>query len=70
MPTGFDDFTERAHHNYPLKDSTVAANRRLLKTVMEKHGFTSLETEWWHYFFRNPKQYPLMDIAFEDLDVK
>jgi zinc D-Ala-D-Ala dipeptidase len=45
MPTDFDDFTEKAHHNYPLKDSTVAANRRLLKTVMEKHGFTSLDTD-------------------------
>ncbi|UYQ91527.1 M15 family metallopeptidase [Chitinophaga horti] len=68
MPTDFDDFTEKAYHNYPLKDSAVAANRGLLKTIMEKHGFTALETEWWHYFFRDHKKYPLMDIRFEELD--
>jgi zinc D-Ala-D-Ala dipeptidase len=70
MPTDFDNFSEQAHHDYPLTDSTVAANRRLLRTVMEKHGFVALKTEWWHYFFSNAKEYPLMDIAFEDLDVK
>lgn len=68
MPTDFDNFTEKAHHDYPLTDSTVAANRRLLKTVMEKHGFVALETEWWHYFLKDHKLYPLMDIPFEELD--
>lgn len=68
MPTDFDNFTEMAHHNYPLTDSAVAANRKLLKSVMEQHGFVALDTEWWHYFLKNHKDYPLMDITFGELD--
>lgn len=67
MPTDFDDFTEKAHHDHVLTDSTVAANRELLRDVMEKYGFTPLPTEWWHYVLKNANQYPLMDILFEDI---
>lgn len=68
MPTDFDNFTEMAHHTYPLTDSAVAANRKLLKSVMEQHGFVALDTEWWHYFLKNHRDYPLMDITFGELD--
>ncbi|WP_157307557.1 M15 family metallopeptidase [Chitinophaga tropicalis] len=67
MPTDFDDFTEKAHHDYPLSDSTVTANRRLLRNVMEQQGFVPLATEWWHYVLKDAKKYPLTDIRFEEL---
>ncbi|HEX6914032.1 MAG TPA: M15 family metallopeptidase [Chitinophagaceae bacterium] len=64
MPTPFDNFTEKAHHTYMNLDSTVLANRQLLRTTMEKHGFRPLITEWWHYFWSDGKTYPLMDFDF------
>jgi zinc D-Ala-D-Ala dipeptidase len=67
MPTGFDDFSEKAHHNYMQLDSAVIANRHLLRTVMEKHGFAALETEWWHYSLPDPKKYSLLDFNFDQL---
>lgn len=40
MGTGFDNFTELAHHSYTDKlDTVVRENRILLKTIMEKYGF-------------------------------
>ncbi|WP_164974333.1 M15 family metallopeptidase [Filimonas effusa] len=51
MPTGFDDFSEKAHHDYMQLDSAVIANRLLLRTVMQAYGFTALSTEWWHYSY-------------------
>lgn len=66
MPTPFDDFTERAHHNYAQLDSTTLANRALLKKVMEQHGFTALATEWWHYYYTKGN-FALLDLSFEDL---
>jgi D-alanyl-D-alanine dipeptidase len=67
MPTSFDDFTERAHHDYMQLDSITLANRALLKTTMEKYGFTALSTEWWHYFFKTPTPYALLDLDFKTL---
>ena len=67
MPTDFDDFTEKAHHAYVIADSIISDNRTLLRTTMEKHGFTALSTEWWHYYLKDYKQYPLMDIPFSNI---
>jgi D-alanyl-D-alanine dipeptidase len=67
MPTGYDDFTEKAHHDYAEPDSTLAANRALLRSIMEQHGFAPLTTEWWHYYLKDHKQFPLMNIPFKDL---
>ena len=39
MPTGFDDFSVRAHHGYLQLEEKQIKNRELLRSVMEKHGF-------------------------------
>lgn len=70
MPTGFDNFTEKAHHDYPLTDTTVMANRKLLRDIMEKHGFIPLPTEWWHYYLKDFERYALMDLSFQGLKKK
>ncbi|WP_343702655.1 M15 family metallopeptidase [Chitinophaga sp.] len=67
MPTPYDDFTEKAHHNYMDLDAEVLENRALLRSLMEAHGFVALETEWWHYYLKDPSRFPLMDIGFEEL---
>lgn len=33
------------------------ANRLLLRTVMQKHGFVAVEEEWWHFTLKN-EPYP------------
>lgn len=67
MPTPYDDFTEKAHHDYEDLSDEVKENRQLLRTLMEAYGFVALETEWWHYSLKDPQKYPLMDIGFEEL---
>lgn len=67
MPTDYDDFTERAHHDFMSLPQSVIINRALLKNVMERFGFISLGTEWWHYDFEGYKNYEIMDISFRDL---
>lgn len=49
MPTGFDDYTSFADRDYSDCTVTAAANAQLLQEIMEKHGFTGLQTEWWHF---------------------
>jgi D-alanyl-D-alanine dipeptidase len=68
MPTAFDDFTEKAHHNYMSLSNEIINNRALLKKIMEKHGFVALETEWWHYSLPNAaSRFELLDLDFEEL---
>jgi zinc D-Ala-D-Ala dipeptidase len=65
MPSGFDEFSKRAHMDYAAASSIAKTNRKLLKTVMEKYGFKSMPTEWWHYDSSDWKKYPLLDISWD-----
>lgn len=67
MPTPFDDFSERAHPDFPNLTTEVLVNRNLLRQVMEKNGFTVYPAEWWHFDFVGWEDFPLMDIPFEAL---
>lgn len=68
MPTGFDNFSDTAHHDFMMLAEKKIMNRQLLKNTMEKHGFKSLETEWWHYAWPNDRNYPIMNISFKRLN--
>jgi zinc D-Ala-D-Ala dipeptidase len=67
MGTGFDNFSDTAHHDFTNLPEEVLQNRLLLKNTMEKYGFKALDTEWWHYSLPNPKRFELMDLQFEQL---
>ncbi len=49
MGTSYDFFGPQAHHDYTKHAKSILDNRILLKNVMEKNGFASIRTEWWHY---------------------
>jgi D-alanyl-D-alanine dipeptidase len=67
MGTGFDNFSDTAHHAFKNLPAIVLQHRLLLKNVMEKNGFKALDTEWWHYSLPNAKDYELMNLSFADL---
>jgi D-alanyl-D-alanine dipeptidase len=68
MPTGYDDFSERAGHHYTDLPETVLHNRKVLVSVMRKHGFAPLPSEWWHYDFNGWENYALLNLPFAVLD--
>ncbi|WP_181309013.1 M15 family metallopeptidase [Rufibacter sp. XAAS-G3-1] len=67
MPTAYDAFTPKAHSTYARLPKKVKQNRDLLKQAMLRHGFQVYPDEWWHFDFKEWRNYPLMDIRFEDL---
>lgn len=67
MGTGFDNFTDSAHHDFTQLPAIVLQNRQLLRTIMEKYGFKAFETEWWHYFLPDVDKYELLNLSFNDL---
>ena len=70
MGTGFDNFSDTAHHTFMNLPEDVLRNRRYLKDIMERHGFAALETEWWHYSLNNAKDYDLLDIGFKKMSLR
>ncbi len=67
MGTGFDNFTDTAHHSFTQLSQSVLQNRKRLKEVMMKYGFQPLETEWWHYYWPNDRNYEVLDLNFSQL---
>lgn len=65
MGTDYDEFVPAASHGASGLDRTIRANRETLRSVMERHGFDPLPSEWWHYDFRGWDEYPLMDIPLD-----
>jgi D-alanyl-D-alanine dipeptidase len=65
MGTDFDYFGRRAYHdNFDLPEE-ILRNRRLLKETMERHGFQSIRTEWWHYNYTAAYRDAVADFRWE-----
>jgi D-alanyl-D-alanine dipeptidase len=67
MPTPYDDFSLLAASDFPDLPPQTLQNRALLQSVMEKHGFLRLKSEWWHFDFLNWKNYPIINIPFREI---
>ena len=65
MPSLFDDFSEQAHRNYMGGTDEAISNRELLQEVMERHGFSGLPTEWWHFDLIGWENFPPMDLVLQ-----
>jgi len=51
MGTAFDFFGKEAHQDYKGHSKEINKNREILRSTMEKFGFKSIRTEWWHYSY-------------------
>lgn len=67
MPSGYDEFTERASSDYAGGTAAQQRDRDLLRAVMESEGFEVYEHEWWHFDHRDWRRYPILDLTFEEL---
>lgn len=67
MGTGFDNFSDTAHHSFTNLREEILQNRNLLRSTMEKYGFKALDTEWWHFFLTNGNKFEILDIEFKKL---
>ncbi len=65
MPSGYDEFTERASPDYKGGTALQTQNRELLRKLMESVGFTVNPNEWWHFDYKNWQDYAIYDISFD-----
>lgn len=67
MPSGYDEMSNRSFADYAGGTAHERARRALLRQAMEKQGFTVYPQEWWHFDYKDWKQYPILNVKFEDL---
>ena len=67
MPGTYDEMSPRSYPDYPGGTSLERWHRDLLRRAMESEGFTVYQAEWWHFDYRDWKEYPILNVPFESL---
>ena len=63
----YDEMSERSYPGYTGGTAGQRAHRDLLRREMEKQGFAVYDTEWWHFDYRDWRQYKVENIPFEQI---
>jgi D-alanyl-D-alanine dipeptidase len=67
MPSLYDEMTERSYPGYSGGTSDQRRLRDLLRATMEREGFAVFESEWWHFDYRDWREYPLLNLTFGEI---
>lgn len=67
MTGAYDEMTDRSSIKYTGGTEDQRKRRDLLRSAMESEGFAVYEPEWWHYDYKDWKQYPILNIPFSDI---
>jgi CubicO group peptidase (beta-lactamase class C family)/D-alanyl-D-alanine dipeptidase len=67
MPSGYDEMSDRAYSYYPAGSSIDRWNRDLLRSVMEHNGFAEIDSEWWHFDYKDWQRYRIGNVDFDKL---
>ena len=65
MPSLYDEMSERAGPGYSGGPPEPRRRRDLLRSAMERQGFTVYESEWWHFDYRDWRDYPILNLSFD-----
>jgi D-alanyl-D-alanine dipeptidase len=67
MPSAYDDFSEKAHPNYNGGTIEQRKMRDLLKEMMISNDFLGDTNEWWHFDYKDWKNYKIENISFKEI---
>jgi D-alanyl-D-alanine dipeptidase len=67
MTGGYDEMSDRSYPDYPGGTTSQRVLRELLRETMESEGFTVYDAEWWHFDFKDWRQYRIGNQRFEEL---
>lgn len=65
MPSGFDDFSEKARFSSKAMTKEARRNVDYLHEVMLSVGFKAYDAEWWHFVDAIEEPTPYLDIPLE-----
>jgi CubicO group peptidase (beta-lactamase class C family) len=68
MVSTYDETSDRAFPDYPGGTSLQRWHRDLLRRAMEAQGFSVYDAEWWHFDYKDWREYPIINLRFEQVD--
>jgi D-alanyl-D-alanine dipeptidase len=63
----YDEMSERSYPSYAGGTAEQRSHRQLLRRAMEKQGFTVFPSEWWHFDYRDWREYAIQNVPFEEI---
>jgi D-alanyl-D-alanine dipeptidase len=70
MVGGFDEMSDRSYPYYLGGTSWQRWHRDLLRHRMQAEGFSVYEAEWWHFDYKDWREYPILNLTFEQLEAR
>ncbi|MBL8961324.1 MAG: serine hydrolase [Gemmatimonadetes bacterium] len=67
MTGGYDEMSDRSYPDYPGGTARQRELREILRTAMEAEGFLVYEAEWWHFDYKDWREYRIGNQRFEEL---
>jgi len=67
MPSTYDESSTRAHATYPGGTAQQRWHRQLLRRALEHEGFVVNPLEWWHFDYKDWKNYPIINMPFSQV---
>lgn len=65
----YDEMSPRSFPDYSGGTTMQRWHRDLLRWAMESEGFTVFESEWWHFDYKDWREYAIGNIPFEKLNI-
>jgi D-alanyl-D-alanine dipeptidase len=66
----YDEMSPRSFPDYPGGTTLERWHRDLLRWAMESEGFTVFESEWWHFDYKDWREYAIGNVPFEKLAIR
>ncbi len=67
MAGAYDEMSRRSYVTYEEGPKEALKRRDLLRAAMEKEGFFVYPWEWWHFDWKDWRDYPVLDVPFAEL---
>jgi CubicO group peptidase (beta-lactamase class C family)/D-alanyl-D-alanine dipeptidase len=67
MVSTYDEFSNRAYADYPGGTALQRWHRAQLRRALEAEGFVVYTAEWWHFDYSDWRQYPVLNLTFDQI---
>jgi len=66
MPSPMHTFNRTSHRNSTEMSEAAKRNMDYMTGIMVQNGFTTIQSEWWHFNDSEASRYPVLDFTFRE----
>lgn len=70
MGGAYDEMSKRSYVTYEDGPKEALQRRDLLREAMEREGFFVYPWEWWHFDWKDWREYPILNVPFDAIGAR